>query len=119
MFDILNLHAFPIVHTGTQYTEQFLSDCVDNGYTWCGNFAAAPIQFRKSNYLSYMQDMITRHGDNLCIFLDKKYRAFYFVGADVDLFSIPKDQCLIVEYEDLIENNKADFSDFDSFFSED
>lgn len=116
MFDILKLHAFPIVHTGTQYTEQFLSDCVDNGYTWCGNYAAAPIQFRKSHYLSHMQDMFTKYGDDLCIFLENKRRAFYFVHAGTNPFSLPEDQYFRVEYEDLIENNKADFSDFDSIF---
>lgn len=116
MFNILNLHAFPIVHTGIQYTEQFLSDCIDNGYTWCGNYAASPMPFRKTHYLSNMRDMIAKYGDDLCIFLEHKRRAFYFIRFGVDPFCLPKDQYFRVEYEDLIENNKADFSDFDSIF---
>lgn len=116
MFDILNLHAFPIVHTGIQYAEQFLSDCVDNGYTWCGNYAAAPIRFRKGHHLGAMQNAIAKYGDDLCIFLDSKHRAFLFVRAGANPFYLPEDQYFRVEYEDLIETNKGNFSDFDSIF---
>lgn len=112
MYDIFNPHVFPIVHTGIQYTEQFLSDCVDNGYTWCGSFAASPIRFRKMCYLGVMEHSIEDYGDDLCIFLNNKCRAFYFVCAGANPYFLPEDRYFRVEYEDL----KADFSDFDSIF---
>jgi hypothetical protein len=100
--ELFNTDSCFYVHTGKKHLKDLVQICEDHDTWWCGQRNEKTPEISIDKYAEEIGNAV-----GLKIILDRSYRSFTFMNTCAPV---------VIEYEDLIESKKIDFSDFDSIF---
>lgn len=113
MFDKIKDLAPIIVHTGTEFLEDFIDCCYENGIYWCGSQQIEVAKLKAKKYAEHYRENVSMSFHNterrtVFLFDDIKGTQIYHINRDRN---IP-----VYEYQEFnFKKEAADFSDFNIF----